>query len=376
MKYLVCITMILLSTSSFAETLRVETDGSGDYTVIQWAVNAAAEGDTILVGPGFYGQRSDVVTPGWTRKVNVQLDKDHLTIIGAGPDSTIIGGAIPWVWGTDETMGFASSSYWGSNDVHIEGLKIQNTTYGFIADQSVNTTIINCEYEGCYYSLITWGGAVIVRNTHFLNQLIHGAHFSANTLISASIIDCVFDDTNVSNYFSKHISLESSQSVTISGSTFLGSAVGIAGHGSHVTVSDCRLEEIERFSIDTGIFPSTMIINNCQIRDTGIGILMESRNTNLEVSNTFFDGIGDASFVYESLGTGFIKDSNLCKGDTYVVRGPADKSDEPTPEIHFDMRNNWWGTTDQDSIQAWIYDSNEEPVYNYFIDWFPFLGAP
>ena len=35
-----------------ARTWRVEKDGSGDFTVIQDAVDAAAAGDTIRIGPG------------------------------------------------------------------------------------------------------------------------------------------------------------------------------------------------------------------------------------------------------------------------------------------------------------------------------------
>ncbi|MFH2054054.1 MAG: hypothetical protein ABIK96_16485, partial [bacterium] len=37
-----------------ARTLCVERDGSGNFTEIQPAIDAAASGDTILIGPGEY----------------------------------------------------------------------------------------------------------------------------------------------------------------------------------------------------------------------------------------------------------------------------------------------------------------------------------
>jgi hypothetical protein len=77
-----------------ARTWRVEKDGSGDYTVIQDAVDAAAEGDTILIGPGEYTESSvweyDV---GYFGETYVGVPIDNITLIGAGRDLTIIGPA-------------------------------------------------------------------------------------------------------------------------------------------------------------------------------------------------------------------------------------------------------------------------------------------
>ena len=62
-------------------TWRVEKDGSGDFTVIQHAVNAASSGDVIEIGPGRY---TDVTLFSWG-KVTVWLDgTKSLTFVGAG----------------------------------------------------------------------------------------------------------------------------------------------------------------------------------------------------------------------------------------------------------------------------------------------------
>lgn len=47
--------LILISTISSARTLTVAQDGSGGFDSIRSAIEAAADGDTIKVGPGFYG---------------------------------------------------------------------------------------------------------------------------------------------------------------------------------------------------------------------------------------------------------------------------------------------------------------------------------
>jgi len=44
--------MLLVCGPAVAATINVERDGSGDFIVLQEALNAAADGDTIRLGPG------------------------------------------------------------------------------------------------------------------------------------------------------------------------------------------------------------------------------------------------------------------------------------------------------------------------------------
>jgi len=43
--------------------------------------------------------------------------------------------------------------------------------------------------------------------------------------------------------------------------------------------------------------------------------------------------------------------------------GPVDP-----PDDHWDMRYNYWGTADRDSIAAWIWDGNDDPEIHGFVD--------
>lgn len=75
-----------------AATWNVEADGSGDFSVIQDAVEAASDGDIIVIGPGRFSQY--INHAGNPIYVNI-IDK-QLTLKGAGPDVTFIGPEDPY----------------------------------------------------------------------------------------------------------------------------------------------------------------------------------------------------------------------------------------------------------------------------------------
>jgi hypothetical protein len=45
-------------------------------------------------------------------------------------------------------------------------------------------------------------------------------------------------------------------------------------------------------------------------------------------------------------------------------------------EYTVDMESNWWGTTDEDSIQAWIIDRNDNSEVFETVDYDPWLTEP
>jgi len=90
-KIQVAVLVLLVACFAQARTWFVEKDGSGDFTVIQDAVDAAAPGDTIRIGSGRFTEYQYV----YDQDTYVLVETDSLTFWGSGVDSTIIGPESP-----------------------------------------------------------------------------------------------------------------------------------------------------------------------------------------------------------------------------------------------------------------------------------------
>ena len=90
---LLLLTSLFMAEIAAGATILVRKDGTGDYSVLHTAVNAAADGDTILIGPGEFTETRSVQIPGWPTDVLTHGDVlvRRLTIIGAGEGVTVIG---------------------------------------------------------------------------------------------------------------------------------------------------------------------------------------------------------------------------------------------------------------------------------------------
>ena len=82
------------ATAAAGRTWTVRKDGTGDFQVIQDAVDASSDGDLIDIGPGRFDDYQTVYhngTPIWD--VYVLIEGKNLTLDGAGSNQTIIGPA-------------------------------------------------------------------------------------------------------------------------------------------------------------------------------------------------------------------------------------------------------------------------------------------
>jgi len=79
--------LIVFSVSTvLGATITVRKDGSGDFNVIQAAMDVAAAGDTVSIGPGVYVDWIYIRPPAFSYDMRSFCDVkvDNLTIIGAG----------------------------------------------------------------------------------------------------------------------------------------------------------------------------------------------------------------------------------------------------------------------------------------------------
>lgn len=85
--YCLLVFIILLSINGFSNILTVKQDGTGDFTIIQQAIDASVNGDTVLVYPGTYFENLEIIDK------NIALGS--LTLTTGNPDykhQTVIDG--------------------------------------------------------------------------------------------------------------------------------------------------------------------------------------------------------------------------------------------------------------------------------------------
>jgi hypothetical protein len=122
--------LLLVAHTALGATISVRKDGTGDFAVIQQALNAAAAGDTILIGPGEYLDKTWIRFPAWTHDIEsyANVTVDNLTIIGEGADQTFIGPAT--YSGNQSTNLPMVATYIDGGDIRIAGLSLRNCIAG------------------------------------------------------------------------------------------------------------------------------------------------------------------------------------------------------------------------------------------------------
>ena len=242
-KYPLLISMFLTSTA-LADTWTVDDDGKADFDNIQDAVNAASDGDEIIVAPGTYTSKNDVV---------VNIDNKEIWLHGIDPDYTFVDGE-------SVRKGFLCTGEKTGKTV-IENLTITNcytSQWGAGMRNFSDLTLANCIFSNnsCEGSS-NWGGGGMysqgsptLSNCTFINnmsgRLGGGMHHYANSAgYGASITNCLFlNNTSISSGGGMYLS---GQNVTaLSNCTFEGNE-GISCGGfwcdenTSVTLTNCTV---------------------------------------------------------------------------------------------------------------------------------------
>ncbi len=372
---LVVVLLVCLSVSAVAGTIFVEKDGSGDFVSIQTAVEAAASGDTIRIGPGRWAQKFEYSVPGgesWTDSVIVAVDYKDMTLIGSGQGVTFIGPEDAMPYGYPGPMGVLSltDNYLSVQDITIEHMR--SGVYYFGVDLSVKRVEFRDSYIGSVFGA---DNRVEFRECQFINCTsdgIIGTHRNTTVYIDG----CVFENDPLNGGIS--IVLQNIEDILITECEFSGAGAAIQFDGPTCSgiVRDCV--------VFSGIGPHFTSISgaNMDLQGNelwGGGRQLGARGTGrVTGSNNIFHGPDwdVANHWTISLGRGFLDLHNnhilKGKGSLTVYTYNYNIYDD----VVHDLTNNWWGTTDTDSIEAWILDIHDNPDEHVEILYDPILESP
>jgi hypothetical protein len=195
---------------------------------------------------------------------------------------------------------------------------------------------------------------------------------------------------------------------TIANTSVYGSDIGISIDGTMgMRIVDCLVQNCDvgiQFYYSAGEIIRTHIIGGPETENgAGIGSIYFSRillvdsvidytqNSTwsaLKVEPGEFTGHGNQIrgggnssvdfFAYRNGDYTFdFHNNDIYKADQYALVLLDLVSNPSAPILHYDLTNNYWGTTDPDSIAAWIDDANDHPGdlnYRGIVDFEPFLA--
>jgi hypothetical protein len=359
---LASVLVVSFAVAAQSATLTVRRDGSGDFTTIQPAIDAAAPGDTIDIGPGDYTEFQTIRPPlwNWDLEIYAYVTVDDLTIVGAGADQTLIGPLTPQY---DNNL-FTPESIYAEN---VENLVVRNLTvrncYQGVYGSSERLEIYDCGAENTRIGVYVFSDSFFAERctlTGIGSAPIGIGHNSNCT--DSSVRDCAFSGCEL--YYG-HV-----ENFVAESCTFDGGPGGIGVYfNSNGLISGCDINcDLFGISIKTG--------STCEIRQTRItggnrGINIEGGQTSVTASYLTIESTTETAIRLYGPGAVSIHDSDLLPASGYAVQ--VNDIDTPPSRI-YDFTGNYWGVTDTTAIEALIWDAHDSSVIDDYIDFVPFAG--
>lgn len=376
----ILVALLLTAIPASGATLRVARDGSGEYAVIQAAVDAAASGDTILIGPGRYNEGRVVTTPGWTAFVRVLVGQFELTLIGSGPEVTILGPTTPWDLSQGSNTGIRMGPYFGNHHIRILDMGFENmglAVAGHNAPESV--LIANCRFAGDAQPLVIVSGESLeVRHTRFEVGPRDLMQILATNLTTVLLDDCEFNLDTVNIWHQTGVHLEGDRAATVTDCSFRGGFTGLGFYGvDSGLVSNCafssQIAGLPGYANGLHVGYSAVRLSDC-VFDTQVNAMRiwdgaEFHATRAQVLDASVSSLNLSS----PLGPVTVNESLLAHGARYTVWEvyPCAQKSAPAAALpRLDLTGNDWGTSSADSIAAWI------RTCSYVVDFLPFVGQP
>lgn len=355
----VCLMLLLclIPLSASGRTITVAKDGSGEFAVIQHAVDVAQPGDTIEVGPGQYIDVHLVQFPLEVAYVAVLLATPNVTIRGVGATTPIIG----FVRTTPEFNGHRTAGIVVQSNADggmLENIRVEHMAV--LVSLLAPMTFIDCSFR----SPAEFGvGLGAIDGSRFVRCSFSGP--DDGSYITGHVIgfvgqnnpNAVFEDCSMVGKVGFGIRISGAPGFRVERCIFSGLIVGLhVGGAVGGIIRDCVFEEIERVdvSVDEG---SDVVLENTVLGSTSLTTLSIGAPCRLVGrQNRLY---GSARRTVETLGG---VDLTLTEGD--ILNGGGLSVEVLSPAAYtarIDLRNNYWGATDLNQIATWIRDGNDPP---------------
>ncbi len=346
-----------------ARTWRVARDGSGDYVTVQPAVDAAAPGDTIRIGPGHYTETTLFPPPRskvfWPKPTYLAVTVDDLTVVGAGPRWTILGPDTPDTSpdGPAGVMTGSSVSTFLVRDLTVEG--------GYFGMHlAADVEVIDCEIRDCGFGIDHQDRYHLAVTGCFFQAMRCGIYTSFHS--DATIAKCWFRDMG------KGIASSGASLVRVQDSEF--GDVGIAMQFIHIqaVVQSCQVVHSHWGAMVLDCGASVHLSNNVLDAGDGYCSLAATGPSQVEGSGNVFSGGSEATLIFSKTAVG-LQGNRILRGDGELVHLEYYTQ---TPPRTLDMRYNDWGTTNGAEIATWIWDGHDDPEIQACVLYEPFVGQP
>lgn len=334
--------------AAVARTWSVEQDGSGDWVRISTAIEAAASGDTILIGPGRYSDTYEIAPGGVPRLVIAHWSEaKDLVLIGTNRDSVVIGP-------TSYSESYLPTCFY--NGLHVSqsifrDLTIVNAFSGIFSGGKVE--VYGCTIYGSRNCILvdTSDGNIIEQCTFGPGP--SGYDFNSQVALfgtGATKLDrCLFLEARLTT--------SNCSGLVVDRTEFnMGEGLGSRQLAIDWSLSSGEIRDCNIYGM-VGLGGDTASVSRCNISTSYADYGLQVGDCAVVVSDcTVLGNRGPAGYDHYGCvkiwGTGAAVSatgSHFLVGDgDYAVW--AKYGDAWTPIKTYGFRNNWWGTTDRDSM--------------------------
>jgi len=367
-----------LSGQSFALSWHVEKDGSGDFSVIQDAVNVAADGDTVFIGPGRFEEFGTTRADDRTTHIYLDLLGKSLAIIGAGAELTFIGPAEidfhPWPGPFVYILGAIECP-----ELVVKNITMDHSPWAMLRVEQVGNLIVSeCTIKEGQFGVF---GSISSRG--FISNCLFEDISSDGVGIFEPTPGCTVENCRFINVF-KPVSVNWNPAhcdvvnCELDGgrpgvsSPFGRTGVGFSGGGSG-SVSNCTIRGFENYGVTISEDGDITVTNNIIEQTSGWGMAMSGAINTVIRQNTISTQTGKCLYLPRPSNGMVFEGNDLSRGDGDYVK----TSDywPYNPPAYFHLEDNYWGTTDAEEISAHIQDGNYFEDSNMFVIFEPFADS-